>query len=99
MKAFRNFEGISITTHNRLLSTDLGKYGFVIVDEDIVLSSIISNKIDITISDLKKLKKELAPEGALSWCPPPLIKLYANTVSGRIILLFTGVRNLGTRLL
>ena len=58
MDALKNFEGHVITTHKRFLTMDVSKYDLVIIDEDILLGSIIQNKIDISISDLKKVKKK-----------------------------------------
>lgn len=57
----RNFDGHVITTHKRFLTMDVSKYDLVIIDEDILLGSIIQNKIDISLSDLKKLQKKTAP--------------------------------------
>ncbi|MBR2895026.1 MAG: DEAD/DEAH box helicase family protein [Oscillospiraceae bacterium] len=59
---FMKCSGHAITTHRRLLNLDVSKYDLVIVDEDIIFSSIISNRIEIPVSKLKKLKEQL-PEG------------------------------------
>ncbi len=56
---FTHYRGCSITTHRRLLNLDTQKYDFVIVDEDIVFSSVISNRIEISVSSLRKLQKKL----------------------------------------
>lgn len=48
-----------VTTHRRLSKMDVSKYDLVIVDEDIIYSTIIPNRGEVTISDLKKLRKEL----------------------------------------
>jgi len=61
---FRKFEGHAITTHKRFLTMDVSKYDLVIIDEDILLGSIIQNKIDISVSELKRLKKKTAPGDA-----------------------------------
>ncbi|SFM36262.1 DEAD/DEAH box helicase family protein [Pelosinus propionicus] len=61
LDSLRNFDGHVITTHKRFLTMDVSKYDLVIIDEDILLGSIIQNKIDISISDLKKLQKKTAP--------------------------------------
>jgi len=45
---------------------DVNKYDLVIIDEDIIFNSIIPNKTDISISDLKRLRKKIAPESAIS---------------------------------
>lgn len=62
---FKNFAGHAITTHKRFLTMDVSKYDLVIIDEDILLGSIIQNKNDISVSALKSLKKKTAPEGAV----------------------------------
>ena len=57
----KNFNGSLITTHRYLLSMDekrLREYDTIIIDEDIILKSIIANQGEITISELKKLLKE-----------------------------------------
>jgi hypothetical protein len=65
LENFHNFVGHAVTTHQRLPFVNTGKYGLVIVDEDII-SHIIQSKTDIFISDLKKLKKKIAPGSAIS---------------------------------
>lgn len=61
-----NYYGNLITTHKYLLSMDssrLDKYDCIIIDEDIVLKSIISNHVEITVSDMKNLEKaDIDPE-------------------------------------
>lgn len=50
-----------VTTHRYLLSMDeerLGEFDSIIIDEDIIFKSIISNQGEITRSELKKLQKE-----------------------------------------
>ena len=57
----KSFAGSVITTHRYLLNMDekrLGDYDAVIIDEDIVFKSVISNQCEITISELKKLSEE-----------------------------------------
>lgn len=49
----------AITTHRRLTNLDLSKYDLIIVDEDIIYSTIIPNRENISIADLKRLKKKL----------------------------------------
>lgn len=56
----------AITTHRRLTSMDVGKYDLVIVDEDIIYSTIIPNRESAAISDLKHLKKRLKPNDPLA---------------------------------
>ena len=58
--------GTAITTHKRLTTMDVSKYDFVIVDEDIICSTIIPSHEDISISDLKHLKKKLAASDPLA---------------------------------
>lgn len=50
-----------ITTHRYLLSMDkvrLSEFDSIIIDEDIIFKSIISNQGEITVPGLKRLKKE-----------------------------------------
>ena len=56
----KTFDGSIITTHRYLLNMDikrLRRYDAVIIDEDIILKSVISNQCNITISDLKALSE------------------------------------------
>ena len=69
LEAFKNCEGCAITTHKMLQNMDFKKYDLIITDEDIIFGSVIQNKIDISISDLKKLYKKfakIAPTSALT---------------------------------
>ena len=57
----KTWNGCVITTHRYLLSMDkerLDAFDSIIVDEDILFKSIISNQGEISISRLEKLKKE-----------------------------------------
>lgn len=57
----KKFGGSLITTHRYLLNMDekrLREYDAVIIDEDIIFKSVISNQCEITISDLEKLFTE-----------------------------------------
>lgn len=57
----KTWKGCVITTHRYLLSMDkerLNEFGSIIIDEDILFKSIISNQGEISLSDLKRLKKE-----------------------------------------
>lgn len=57
----KTWNGCVITTHRYLLSMDkerLDEFDSIIVDEDILFKSIISNQGEISISRLEKLKKE-----------------------------------------
>jgi hypothetical protein len=66
-EGFHNLaEGHAVTTHKMLPSIDTSKYDLVIVDEDIIFCSIIQNKTDIPLSDLKKLKEKIALGSAIS---------------------------------
>ena len=56
----KKWKGCVITTHRYLLNMDKGKldaYDSIIIDEDIIFKSVISNQEQITVSRLKKLKK------------------------------------------
>lgn len=55
------FDGNVITTHRYLLNMDekrLREYDAVIIDEDIIFKSVISNQEEITVRKLKKLLKK-----------------------------------------
>lgn len=55
------FDGNVITTHRYLLNMDekaLREYDAVIIDEDIIFKSVISNQGEITVPKLKKLLKK-----------------------------------------
>lgn len=57
----KTWDGCVITTHRYLLSMDkerLDEFDSVIIDEDILFKSIISNQGEISISKLEKLKKK-----------------------------------------
>lgn len=60
LEDFHKSDCHGIITHKRLLhlpDETLAKYDCVIIDEDIILKSIIPNQETITIPELKKLKK------------------------------------------
>lgn len=64
-KEFESYVGNTITTHRKFLNMDkktLDKYDVVIIDEDIILSSIIPNQCEIPISVLKKVLKKAEKE-------------------------------------
>lgn len=61
-----NSLGTAITTHKRLSTLNVSKYDLVIIDEDIIFSTIIPSREDISISDLKRLKKKLAASDPLA---------------------------------
>lgn len=56
---FNNMDGHAITTHRRLTSMDVSKFDLVIIDEDLIFSTVIPSKTTVPISKLKKLKKKL----------------------------------------
>jgi hypothetical protein len=59
-KELKNYGGHTITTHRNLLNMSektLKKYDVVIIDEDIIFSSIASNQCEIPIRLLKKIRK------------------------------------------
>ncbi|MDE7432421.1 MAG: DEAD/DEAH box helicase family protein [Lachnospiraceae bacterium] len=63
---FENHEGNTVTTHRKFLNMDrkaLRKYDAVIIDEDIILSSIIPNQCEIPLSVIKKIQKKAEREG------------------------------------
>lgn len=58
----RTFKGSVITTHRYLLNMDeerLREYDAVIIDEDIIFKSVISNQGEITVRKLKKLSRKI----------------------------------------
>lgn len=60
-KKLQTCGGSVITTHRYLLTMDekrLNEYDAIIIDEDILFKSIISNQGEITVSKLKKLAEE-----------------------------------------
>lgn len=67
LKKFEEYEGHTVTTHRKFLNMDknnLNKYNTIIIDEDIIFSSIIPNQCEITVSDLKKILKKAAKEAS-----------------------------------
>jgi hypothetical protein len=59
----RRYKGSLITTHRYLLSMDdtrLDNFDCVIVDEDIIFKSVISNQGEITVSELKRLRDTIS---------------------------------------
>ncbi|MCL2187348.1 MAG: DEAD/DEAH box helicase family protein [Defluviitaleaceae bacterium] len=65
LSAFKNNDGHGITTHKRLLTMDTDNYDLIIIDEDIILNSVIQNKCSISIRQLKKLRTKAPPNSAL----------------------------------
>lgn len=66
LKKFEESKGHAVTTHRRLTNMDVSEYDLIIVDEDIIYSTIIPSRETITIPDLKKLKKTLATSDPLA---------------------------------
>lgn len=66
LKEFFESDSHAITTHRRLSSLDLSKYDLVIVDEDILYSTVIPNRDTIEITKLKKLEKKLETSDPLA---------------------------------
>ena len=66
LSAFFDSAGHGITTHRRLPSMDLNKYDLIIVDEDIIYSTVIPSRETVSLSELKKLRKKLKKELAAS---------------------------------
>ena len=76
-KKFETYGGHVITTHRKLLNMDektLKKYDVIIIDEDIILKSIIPNQISITASDLRKLSKTMVKEFTRGTITPLMFK-------------------------
>ncbi|NBH73338.1 hypothetical protein D3Z51_15255 [Clostridiaceae bacterium] len=55
----------AITTHRRLSSVDLEKYDLVIIDEDYIFSTVLADRITVSPSELKRLKKKLPTRDSL----------------------------------
>lgn len=66
LEEFNNAEGHAITTHRRLSSIDVSKYDLVIIDEDIIYSTVIPGRETIPVSKLKQLKRKLATNDPLA---------------------------------
>ena len=66
LEEFKAYDGNAITTHRRLASLDLGKYDLVIIDEDIIYSTVIPNRETVSLHELKKIKKELSSKDPLA---------------------------------
>ncbi|MDE7354461.1 MAG: hypothetical protein K2O06_15630 [Acetatifactor sp.] len=67
-RELREWDKSLITTHRYLLSMDkkkLDKFDFIIIDEDIIFKSIVSNQEQITVSQLEQLM-EITENSALS---------------------------------
>ncbi len=62
---FYGSSGSAITTHRRLSSVDLEKYDLVIIDEDYIFSTVLADRITVSLSDLKRLKKKLPARDSL----------------------------------
>ncbi len=60
-KKIQKWKGCIITTHRYLLNMDkrkLDAFDFIIIDEDIIFKSVISNQEQITVAQLKKLRNK-----------------------------------------
>lgn len=60
-KEFEEYTGNTITTHRKFLNMDkktLDKYDVVIIDEDIILSSIIPNQCEISLETIRNMKRK-----------------------------------------
>jgi len=66
LKKFEDSKGHAVTTHRRLTNMDVSEYDLVIVDEDIIYSTIIPSRGTVTISDLEKLRRKLAASDPLA---------------------------------
>lgn len=69
-KAFEDHEGNTVTTHRKFLNMDkktLRKYDAVIIDEDIILSSIIPNQCEIPLSVMKEVLKKAEKESGSAY--------------------------------
>lgn len=65
----KEWKGCVITTHRYLLNMDknrLDAFDSIIIDEDIIFKSVISNQEQIGVSQLKKLKKKTTDQGLVN---------------------------------
>lgn len=69
LDSFVKSDGHAITTHRRLTNMNVSKYDLIIIDEDIIYSTIIPSRETVSISDLKHIKKRL-PD-----CDPLVVKI------------------------
>lgn len=80
LEKFNDAPGHAIATHRRLTHMDTSKYDLVIVDEDIILSTILTNREAITIKTLKKLKKQLTASDPLAAKIGEIIKYFKTGI-------------------
>ena len=66
LEEFLNADVHAVTTHRRLTTLDIRKYDLVIIDEDILYSTVITNKEEVSISELKKLRNKLTKSDPLA---------------------------------
>ena len=66
LSEFINSESHAITTHRRLTNMDVSKYDLVIVDEDIIYSTVIPSRETVSLLMLKKVRKKLAASDPLA---------------------------------
>ena len=66
LSEFESAAGHAITTHRRVTNMDASKYDLIIIDEDIIYSTVIPNRETVSLSDLKKLRKKVRKELAAS---------------------------------
>lgn len=83
LDAFQMNSGNAITTHRRLLNLEVSGYDLVIVDEDIIFSSIITNRTEISVSKLKKLRARFPKENPMRKKVNKLLGYIAKSTHGQ----------------
>ena len=66
LEEFDRSDGHAITTHRRLTNTDVSQYDLVIIDEDIIYSTVIPSRETVSVRNLIKLKKKLTARDPLA---------------------------------
>lgn len=66
LEEFDRSDGHAITTHRRLTNMDVSQYDLVIIDEDIIYSTVIPSRETASVRNLIKLKKKLTPRDLLA---------------------------------
>lgn len=66
LEEFDRSDGHAITTHRRLTNMDVSQYDLVIIDEDIIYSTVIPSRETVSVRNLIKLKKKLTARDPLA---------------------------------
>lgn len=66
LEEFDRSDGHAITTHRRLTNMDVSQYDLVIIDEDIIYSTVIPSRETVSVRNMIKLKKKLTARDPLA---------------------------------